>query len=269
NSFARPDLRCWYMHVAQGGSLYKKAAREFMTKTETHHFLNPPETLFSTQEAFWYAFARAHTDDRAIAFNISRTRLFDFSVASSFWKEVARYFARNPISIQEMNDLIDFFLARKEEDENFSLKGRSLPALRRRMEEWHRALRKQQTIGGGSWDGRPIPDVEYRAGRDDQEAIWRFRQIKTGNDLYREGQQMHHCVSTYKGRCMSGDISIWSLSYEFPSGRAHRGVTMEVRSDGMIAQCRGFANRLPYPNEVAMVKRWARDYDLTWKNWSW
>jgi hypothetical protein len=29
-------------------------------------------------------------------------------------------------------------------------------------------------------------------------------------------------------------------------------------------QCRGFANRLPYGNEVAVVRRWANEYGLRW-----
>jgi hypothetical protein len=37
-----------------------------------------------------------------------------------------------------------------------------------------------------------------------------------------------------------------------------------VRKDGAIVQCRGFANRLPYGNEVAAVKRWANEYGLSW-----
>jgi hypothetical protein len=49
---------------------------------------------------------------------------------------------------------------------------------------------------------------EYRAGRGDKAAIWRFRQIKTGNDLFREGQRMHHCVAGYKRLSMSADVSI-------------------------------------------------------------
>jgi len=39
---------------------------------------------------------------------------------------------------------------------------------------------------------------------------------------------------------------------------------MEVTQDGRIVQCRGFANRLPYPNEVTTVKRWAGEHGLTW-----
>ena len=44
----------------------------------------------------------------------------------------------------------------------------------------------------------------------------------------------------------------------------NKAVTLEVRADGTIAQCRGFANRLPYANEVAIVRHWAGEHDLTW-----
>jgi PcfJ-like protein len=264
-SWQRPDLRAWSIVVAQGGSLYRSAAHPFMSKRETHHFLNAPDEVTGARQAFWYAFAHAETDHRQVALAVSRSKLTAFSAASSFWKDVARYLARNPTSVQQMNDLIDFLLAAKQEDEAFSLKGRSLAALRRRMEEWHRALRKQQQVCGGAWPGRSIPDAEYRTGGDHKRAIWRFRQIKTGNDLFREGQRMHHCVASYKRLCLDGSISIWSLRCEYPIGSINKGVTMEVREDGAIVQCRGFANRLPYGNEVVIAKRWAREYGLTWQ----
>jgi hypothetical protein len=76
---------------------------------------------------------------------------------------------------------------------------------------------------------------------------------------------MHHCVASYKPLCMTGAVSIWSLACEFPLGKINRGVTLEVRKDGAIVQCRGFANRRPYGNEAAMVKRWALDYGMTWQ----
>ena len=262
----RPDLRAWAIVVAQGGSLYRQAAHPYMSKHEVHHFLAAPDDVSSARQAFWYAFARAQTDERRIALAVSRSALQRFSVGSSFWREAARYFARNPTSIQDMNDLIDFLLAARQEDNAFSLQGRSLAALRRRMEDWHRALRKQQQVCGSSWPGRPIPDVEYETGSDHKRAIWRFRQIRTGNDLFREGQRMHHCVASYKRLCAEGLISIWSLACEYPIGRVNKGVTMEVRQDGAIVQCRGFANRLPYGNEVVVVKRWAREFGLTWQS---
>jgi hypothetical protein len=261
------DLRHWYILVAQGGSLHKQATNAFMSKAETHHFLTAPLAVGSARHAFWYSVARAQTENRALALRIAATRLAGCSVAAPFWREAARFFVRHPTTPAEMNDLIDFFRAMKEEDAGFSLKGRTLETVRRRMEAWHRVLRKQQAVCGGAWEGHPLPDVDYEVGSDHRRAIWRFRQIKTGNELFKEGQRMHHCVVTYKGGCLRGEISIWSLTSEFPIGKQNRGVTMEVRNDGAIVQCRGFANRLPYANEVTMAKRWARDHGLTWRSY--
>jgi hypothetical protein len=257
--------RGWYILVAQGGSFYKSVTHDFMSKLETHHFLNAPEDLSTTPRAFCYALARAQTRDMSVALRVARSRLSAFPFVYPFWRDVARYFARNPVSIPEMNDLIDFLQAAYEEDRDLSLTGRSLDGLRRRMTEWHRTLRRREIVCGGAWDGHPLPDVDYEAGSEDRRAIWRFRQIKTGNDLFKEGQRMHHCVVSYKFRCLSGDLSIWSLTCEYPIGKLNRGVTLELRSDGGIAQCRGFANRLPYANEVTVVKRWAAEHGLTWK----
>jgi hypothetical protein len=256
-----PDLLYWYIVAAQGGSLHKQAAHPHLSRLETHHFLAAPASL-SAERALRYAIARAQNEDANAALRVAQSKLADHSISHALWREVARFFARQPTTLAEINDLIDFICAARAEDDDFTLKGRTLPALRRRMLEWHRALQKVQAICGGSWSGRALPDVEYWTGRDGKPAIWRFRQIKTGNDLYREGQRMHHCVASYKQRCMNGEVSIWSLTCEYPPGCLNKGVTLEVRKSGVIVQCRGFANRLPYDNEVAMVKRWALAHGL-------
>jgi hypothetical protein len=259
-----PDLRRWYLVAAQGGSLYKQEARAYLSKQETHHFLTAPAEIMSTKHAFWYAVARAHADNIAVARKVARCKVINYSIASAYWKEVARFFARNALSIDEMNDLVDFLFVEKQRDDAFTLKGRTPEALKRRMEDWHHALRRSQAIGGGAWAGSPLPDIDYQVGKNDKRAIWRIQQIKTGNELFREGERMHHCVVTYKSACMRGDVSIWSVTCEFPIGRMNRGVTMEVTRDGRIVQCRGFANRPPQANEAMTAKRWAREHALTW-----
>jgi hypothetical protein len=40
-----------------------------------------------------------------------------------------------------------------------TLKGRTLESLSRRMEDWHRALRRNHAVDGGAWMGSPLPDV--------------------------------------------------------------------------------------------------------------
>ncbi len=259
-----PDLRYWYLTVAQGGSLYKFETHPYLSRQETHHFLNAPPEIASAKQGLWYAIARAQTDRTDAALNVARSRVANYSIASTFWKEVARFFARYPLATHEINDLADFLVVTKREDEAFSLKGLTLASLERRVEDWHLALRRNSAVCGGAWAGRLLPDVDYEVGDGAKQAIWHMRQIKTGDGLFDEGRRMHHCVVTYKAACMQGYCSIWSLTSEFPIGRINRGVTIEVLKDGHIVQCRGFANRLPYANEATMVKRWAREHGLTW-----
>jgi hypothetical protein len=52
------------------------------------------------------------------------------------------------------------------------------------------------------------------------------------------------------------------LLCEFPLGHVNKGVTIEVYKSGVM-QCRGFANRPAYANELAMVRRWAREHGLS------
>ena len=259
-----PDLRYWYLTVAQGGSLYKFESHSYLSRQETHHFLNAPREIVSAKQALWYAIARAQTGSVDVAVKVARSKIAIYSIASTFWKEVARFFAHYPLPTHEIDDLVDFILTTKRENQAFTLKGLTLASLKRRVDDWHDALRRNYAVCGGAWAGSLLPDVDYAIGEDANRAIWRVRQIRTGNDLFEEGRRMHHCVTTYKGACMDGVCSIWSLTSEFPIGRVNRGVTIELRKDGRIVQCRGFANRLPYANEVTMVKRWAREHGLVW-----
>jgi ribosomal-protein-alanine N-acetyltransferase len=71
-------LRGWYIIVAQGGSLYRQAAHPWLSKLETHYFLNPPPGIASARAAFWYAYARAQTDNIGVArYNVHRATSAD------------------------------------------------------------------------------------------------------------------------------------------------------------------------------------------------
>jgi len=262
---AIPDLRRWYIIAAQGGSLYKEATHPYLTKLETHHLVGAPAEVSITPRAFWYAVARAQTNNAQVALKVSRSKLADFPVVAPFWKEVARFFARNPVAILEMNDLVDYLDVALREDPGFSLKGRSLQALRRRMAQWHRMLR--DIAGNGCWSGHPLPNVTYRGV--EGEPVWRFRQLKTGEELAREGRRLGHCVATYKQKCVYGDSSIWSLTREHPIGVIITSLTIELGRDRTILQCRGYANRGARPEEIEVIKRWAAEQGLGWEDWLW
>jgi hypothetical protein len=260
----RHDLRRWYIIAASGGSLYKEATHGYLTKLETHHFVSAPAEVSSTLRAFWYAIARAEGDE-PVACKVARSKLVAYPITSPFWREAARFLACHCIAVLEMNDLVDYLHVARLQDPRFSLKGRSLPALRRRMAEWHRVL--QEVEGGGRWYGHRLPDVVYADGNG--QPIWRFRQIKTGAELADEGRRMGHCVASYKEDCVNGLSSIWSLSRECPIGWVENRLTIELSRERAIVQCRGSCNRGADAEEIAVVKRWALDHRLSWQEWIW
>ena len=73
---------------------------------------------------------------------------------------------------------------------------------------------------------------------------------------------MRHCVYGYKASCVAGRCSIWSLVRTDAYGSRSRRLTIELASGGAIVQKRGLANRLPRPDEDAVVARWALQFNL-------
>ena len=119
----RAGPRRWYLIAAQGGSLYKQEAHPYLSKQECHHFLTAPDEIGSLRQAMWYAVARAQSDGKDAALKVARSKIADYSIASSWWKEVARFFARNPTAVHEIDDLVDFLFVAKQEDGSLHAQG--------------------------------------------------------------------------------------------------------------------------------------------------
>ena len=253
----------WYLAVAQGKSLYKECTKDTLSRKETHAFLIAPND-FNVKQNIWWARAYCESNNNVgVAGRIARSKLADMAYNNEFWISVMRFFVRFPTNIPEMNDLIDYFVYTRRENENYSLKGRSLDAVRKNCEEWHRFLNKQKSIGGGTWIGSPIEDWAFSQGKDEKQVYWKMTQIKTGNDLLKEGQAMRHCVSSYKHQCMSGETFIWSLSSKDAMGTTKRNLTIQMNSRNEIVQYRGLANRMPRSNEEFILRKWCGENGVT------
>jgi hypothetical protein len=253
------DFRLCYIVAGRGGSPYRECLRAHLSRLEAHHFLTAPPEVASSQRALWYSMARVHTDDVRVAVRIARTKLVAFPIAIGFWREVARFFAHNPTTTLEMNDLIDYLEAETAEEPSFDLSGRTLQALRGRMEAWHTMLRTGVAVSRDRWAGSPLPNAVYEY----DDALWRLTQIKTGIRLFEEGEKMRHCVVMYLNRCIRGESSIWSLTCE-RNGRVLRCATIELLGQNIIAQARAFANGLPSMMAFSVIEAWAKDYGLSW-----
>jgi hypothetical protein len=249
--------KTWYIEVAQGNSLHQTCTKDMLSKKETHRFLNPPVRL-SFREALWHALARSYTEEIGLALRIARSKVAHDAV-TPFWRDVARFFCANPVQLAELDDFHDYLEARLADNAGYGLKGRTLGSLRAQMAQWHCDLARIRRLGEGNWPGRDIPDWSHTAKHEEhshKDVTWSVTQIKTGRELAEEGNRMHHCVYTYRHRCISGASSIWSVKTRTWSG-VERVLTLEVNAHDELVQVRGYANRTAHPHEVRILRRWA------------
>ena len=265
----------WYITAAGGGSLYKAGARVWLSRREVHAFLNPAEGL-GFDAAIWHAIARSYSDDPAVVLRIARSRIVQTPRAElAFWREVVRFFCAHPTTIEEIDDIRDYLEHCRRRDPEFSLKGRTLGSLGRQMCEWHRDLaaiarieaarRRAEAAQAGvrrqavrAWQGAAIADWSWKSAAKDHSKREDFVvvQLRTAEDLVAEGRAMHHCVSTYAGKCIAGSASIWSLRRR-ASSNTERLLTIELDRQNRATQIRGFANRTPRSDELRLLERWA------------
>jgi len=268
--------RHWYIVAARGASLYKAGASAWLTRKEVHAFLNPPAGA-GFGEAFWQAIARSYTDDAAVAQCIAHSKIvLTARDAVPFWRQVVRFFCANPAPVETIDDLCDYLAECRRLDPHYSLEGRTLATLNRRMHEWHRdiaaierieAVRRRANARGvrmpaaaAAWSGSPLADWEWEPSAGEAKARHeRFviRQLKRAEDLVMESRAMRHCVSTYAAKCIAGQASIWSLR-RCTKDRIDRLLTIEVDRQGRAVQVRGFGNRIARADERHVVERWAK-----------
>lgn len=266
----------WYVTAARGGSLYKAGASTWLTRKEVHAFLNPSAGL-GFEEAFWEAIARSDASDAPAALRIARSKIARTPRGEiDFWRGVARFFCDHPAPLETIDDLCDYLAECRRRDPRYSLEGRTLPALTRRMHEWHHDLaaivrieamrRRAHRYGAqtwpadAAWPGSTLADWEWVPSSKDAKARGeRFviRQLRQAEDLVMESRSMHHCVSTYAAKCIAGAASIWSLS-RCTKDRVDRLLTIEVDRQDQAVQVRGLANRLASVDERNVLERWAK-----------
>lgn len=268
--------RHWYIVAARGGSLYKAGASAWLTRKEVHAFLNTRADL-GFDEALWLAIAGSYASDAASALRIARSKIAKSPRGElAFWREVTRFFCAHPAPAETIDDLCDYLADCRRRDAGYSLEGRTLGSLNRRMHEWHRDLAaieriealRRRTEGRHAaaasaertWAGSPLADWMWTPVSKDAKARGeRFvvRQLKLAEDLVMESRAMRHCVSSYADKCISGYASIWSLR-RCTKDRVDRLLTIEVDRQDRAVQVRGLANRVAHPEERSVLERWAK-----------
>ena len=254
-------FRDWYITIANGGSFYKEHAKEYLTRKEAHTFLDCPFDI-SIVEALKYSISVNAGANTGNALRIAKCKLQFFHIASDHWREVIRFFSKEvPASVNEMDDIIDWLTSEFQADANFKITGRgyTIDSIRKRVKDWHYALRRVKLMGNSQWAGHAVSNfsITKKSQFDKQNQVWTITQILNTKDLAAEGTAQHHCVYSYRLRCASGACSIWSVRVN-----GNRKLTIELLNDGTIVQMRGYANRVPTGEERNIVAQWASANNL-------
>jgi hypothetical protein len=180
-----------------------------------------------------------------------------------FWSHALAWFELNPmLSPREVPPLVDYIEHRRAEDPAFSLKGRSVLALMRAMQQWHRQLGRAKASAGRVFEPSGFQPMDLDRSRRDSRGnriveVWHVREILDARALADEGRAMGHCVFSYARSIESGECAIWTQTLE--DGTGHwRSLTIEVRPRRReIVQARGRFNRMPEPRERLALGAWA------------
>jgi hypothetical protein len=246
--------REWFVHLGHGGKLEAIRFPLPMTHRAAHYFLLAPEE-FTLVAAMRYGQIRALEGSEALARAVAETFLSELQLDEPFWLSVIHFFVNHPeLPLSQVGPVVDYARFRKfgsggddAPEAQFTMKGRTVDALLKRMEEWHEALARLGKKSRQSWSPSGIAPLE-RVEKDPLSAgtcQWRIVEIIDGLSLAEEGRAMRHCVRSYQDACFKGATSIWSLRVTLSgSPTVRRLLTIEVNNQRRsIVQVRGNCNQ--------------------------
>ena len=255
--------QCWFAHVGAGKNIRQADVPIAMTAKMAHQFLRaPPDS--TVLEAIRFGQVLGVGGDARLAQAVLQTRLKDEFANDDFWLSVLVFLAANPmLDAMWIGPMIDYLHATKfgpaATEPNLAMKGRTVPALLRRVQEWHEALSREKKARKAQWAPSGLPALEWKTAEagDPQRKHWRMVELLNSRELADEGNAMHHCVGTYDYSCASGRVSIWSLRCEDAKGN-WRILTVEVENrTRRIVQARGIYNRFAAEEALRILRDWA------------
>jgi hypothetical protein len=251
--------------LGQGGSL-KRAAEFFhwIIPNRFQHYLQDVPPDVSPIEACVFSEVRrlggSLTDFVRIlhnpAFVIDPTEHSAVASHADFWHETVCWLInhREAITDEQSNLILSWAMHEYTETEYqqqaqpFFWKGRSVAAVLERSLEYHRRVQRPWT--GYKWNNHgwdwEIDQAQF--------GKWSFVELTTGEDLFYEGDALHHCVTTYAGRCASGYSAIVSLRLD-----GIRRLTVEINpKTKQVVQARGIYNREAQIEERNVLGKWIK-----------
>ncbi len=278
--------QAWFRHIGIGKNIRTAGLPIPLTSRAAHLFLQAPADL-SIDAALRWGQAQAIGAETRLCRALVATRLGTPQEDEEFWASVLHFFVNNPmLDPDQIGPIVDFLHDRRFvvqtvvgplgapiqgiPEPMFAMKGRTVQALLRRVEEWHRELHREKKRAQLEWEPRlDISPFDYMEHDHEEKPIlhWTIHELTTRLELQEEGKAMRHCVASYDNSCANGNTSIWSLRVRpAQEETARRVMTVEVQNNRRaIVQARGRCNKTSTSRQAGF---WLKQAPLLLKMWA-
>jgi hypothetical protein len=249
----------WMVHMLQGGGIRYAPGLPFKLSKATPHTFN---TLFKE------TLAPSRVDHQTgILFHLIFSELIVCGARSFFaeeaarlssegacgpWVNACRYLIRMDYPTSHLQEVYDFIRMNIVDGEGPSLKSMTQKSLGRRIEQWHIQLAENRM----NMSTKRFPEMGFEPYITELDgSIYRIDQIRRPGDLFLEGRELRHCVAGYAKDIRQGRTAIFSMRRSGVT--TSRLITIQV-TKGCVIQAKGIFNREPNPQEVQLIRAWAR-----------
>lgn len=262
--------RAWYLQVGKGESIRSCAPPIALTKRMAHYFMQAPEAS-SVEEALRWGQVMGSSGNVGLARAVCRTRIGQDLSHAEYWASVIQWLGAQPdIQPAHVGPIVDFMHHWRWEREEAArthgvqpvspesiLKGRSLQTLLRQVNAWHCHLAADHLGVLNRWRPSGFEPFERSEGESPSAARWTIRELLSNFALAAEGRSLNHCVATYERTCEIGQSSIWTLERSSSMGMSKHLTIQVCNAKRSICQARGYSNRMPSSQEMAILTAWA------------
>ncbi len=224
----------WYIHIGRGQNIRTAEDLPYrLTKRTAHLFMTSPSLYPPPLSNLRMAQCLALDGNVRVQrrWELTSHERIRGREHADFWTAIVHFLINNPMLEQNyIGALIDYVHYTKFENRrvpqpggsvrmlppvhpNFSIKGRSIDKLIREVDDWHEQLSGEEYDYLEEWDPSGLTPFELVEDNVELAARihWTIQELHTSALLQLEGRMMRHCVGSYTKRCISGEVSIWSL----------------------------------------------------------
>lgn len=263
NAYCREELsaeeRSWFVHVLKGNNLISATGLPVaLTRKGAHNFRCLSGVEMSVKRGVILAAFLCEIEDRNYAVRVVDS--IRNMMHADFWiKTMSGLYKKGILygMIQEVMDYIEYKTFTERVD--LDLKHKKCENLINDAQTWHRELRLTKFV---KRNAMALPD----SGIDDVELehdgkMFVITQLKKSEDLYLEGNDLDHCVYSYRYSCSKGDSFIFSLRLLLEENQKKPLITIQLVGN-RIVQAKGKFNRRPTETEKKLIAIWAKQNQL-------